>query len=259
MTRGKRGTLFNVVILALVVMLADFPSGVGAQQVATMGAVLTNAQQVPPTATGAAGIAAVFLNVADNRINWLIVHNVVSPTMGHFHGNAFPGTNAAIVVDLPSNSGGSLVSPIVGSAQRTAGQAADLLAGRWYLNIHSGIYPGGEIRGQVAVTDDNASLLVFPSNATFARTTGFDLTLILNTPGRTPTGATVTLNGVNVTSAFLACIRPGTIAGGLLTVRCSVPGNLLSAGDNFINFVITLSDASQVGTTALWHVEANTE
>ena len=28
-------------------------------------------------------------------------------------------------------------------------QAADLLAGLWYINIHTAAFPGGEIRGQV--------------------------------------------------------------------------------------------------------------
>jgi hypothetical protein len=31
----------------------------------------------------------------------------------------------------------------------TEAQAADLLAGRWYVNIHTAANPGGEIRGQV--------------------------------------------------------------------------------------------------------------
>jgi hypothetical protein len=37
-----------------------------------------------------------------------------------------------------------------GSAQLTDTQAADLLAGRVYINIHSAQHPGGKIRGQVA-------------------------------------------------------------------------------------------------------------
>ena len=30
-------------------------------------------------------------------------------------------------------------------------QMADLLAGRWYVNVHTAAHPGGEIRGQVTV------------------------------------------------------------------------------------------------------------
>ena len=32
------------------------------------------------------------------------------------------------------------------------GQIDDLLAGLWYINIHSSAFPGGEIRGQVDPT-----------------------------------------------------------------------------------------------------------
>jgi hypothetical protein len=36
-----------------------------------------------------------------------------------------------------------------GSATLTDAQAADLLAGKDYINIHTAANPGGEIRGQV--------------------------------------------------------------------------------------------------------------
>jgi hypothetical protein len=44
---------------------------------------------------------------------------------------------------------GSLASPIKGSATLTEAQAADLLAGKYYINIHTAAHKGGEIRGQV--------------------------------------------------------------------------------------------------------------
>ena len=40
-------------------------------------------------------------------------------------------------------------SPVEGSATLTDAQAADLAAGRYYINIHTAANPGGEIRGQV--------------------------------------------------------------------------------------------------------------
>jgi hypothetical protein len=40
-------------------------------------------------------------------------------------------------------------SPAEGSATLTDPQAADLLGGRMYVNVHTAANPGGEIRGQV--------------------------------------------------------------------------------------------------------------
>ncbi len=37
----------------------------------------------------------------------------------------------------------------LGTPSTSAAQVADLLAGLWYLNLHTNAFPGGEIRGQV--------------------------------------------------------------------------------------------------------------
>ena len=44
---------------------------------------------------------------------------------------------------------GEMASPIKGSATLTDAQAADLQAGKYYVNIHTAANKGGEIRGQV--------------------------------------------------------------------------------------------------------------
>jgi hypothetical protein len=45
--------------------------------------------------------------------------------------------------------GANPTSPAKGTATLTDAQAADLQAGRWYINIHTAANRGGEIRGQV--------------------------------------------------------------------------------------------------------------
>jgi hypothetical protein len=43
----------------------------------------------------------------------------------------------------------SAASPIEGQATLTPAQVADLMAGKWYANVHTAANKGGEIRGQM--------------------------------------------------------------------------------------------------------------
>ena len=64
----------------------------------------------------------------------------------HIHGPADPGASAPPVVPFPA-----ATSPITGTATLTDAQAADLLAGKYYVNVHTAANRGGEIRGQIMV------------------------------------------------------------------------------------------------------------
>ena len=68
-------------------------------------------------------------------------------TAAHFHGPAESGNNAA--VQIPVFSDTTAKSPFEGEATLTDAQASDLMAGKWYFNIHTAANKGGEIRGQV--------------------------------------------------------------------------------------------------------------
>ena len=101
------------------------------------------------TTSSATGSATMTYDDATGEFSWDIAWTPLEGniTVAHFHGPAEPGVNAGVQVNFGSISG--LTSPSIGSATIDAGQAADLLAGLWYINIHSDIEPGGEIRGQV--------------------------------------------------------------------------------------------------------------
>lgn len=65
----------------------------------------------------------------------------------HFHLGA-PGVPGGVALGIP----GPWSSPEVGSnITLSASQEADLLAGNWYVNMHTQNFSGGEIRGQVNV------------------------------------------------------------------------------------------------------------
>lgn len=80
-------------------------------------------------------------------------------TNAHIHGPAAPGVNAGVQIALPL---GSSIADTV-ATPLTALQADDLLAGLWYVNIHSANFPGGEIRGQISAVPVPAAVWLFAS------------------------------------------------------------------------------------------------
>lgn len=87
-------------------------------------------------------------NKQTNVLTWTVTYSGLtdSVTGAHFHGPAMAGNNAGVVLGFSGN----LFSPIKESATLTAAQAADLMAGKWYVNLHTEAHPQGEIRGQIA-------------------------------------------------------------------------------------------------------------
>lgn len=113
----------------------------------TLKGDLKGSNEVPPNNSTATGSAEASLDTASRRLTWTINFSGMSgPLTGaHFHGPAEAGRNAGIVLPFP----GAATSPITGSATLNEAQAADLLAGRWYANLHTATHPGGELRGQM--------------------------------------------------------------------------------------------------------------
>lgn len=108
---------------------------------------LRGANEVPAVASQGSGSVDAVLNKDTNLFRWKISYTGLTgpATAGHFHGPAAIGVNAGVVVPWPS----PMRSPMEGSATLTSAQAADLMAGRWYANIHTAAHPGGELRGQM--------------------------------------------------------------------------------------------------------------
>ncbi|TWT42215.1 Quinoprotein glucose dehydrogenase B precursor [Phycisphaerae bacterium RAS1] len=118
----------------------------GRAEIVSFNMALDGWQETPANTTvTATGTASATLDTATNLFSWNITYGALSAPeiAAHFHGAATVCLPAGVAVGLP------LGSPKIGSATVTAGQASDILAGRWYINIHSTAFPGGEIRGQV--------------------------------------------------------------------------------------------------------------
>ena len=130
------------VALAACVMFA-FP--VFAETV-SFKADLKASEEVPPNDSKATGTVTATYDTANKKLTWKGNYSGLTgpATMAHFHGPAEPGKNAGVAVPITPSA-----SPFENSANLTDAQAADLLAGRWYVNVHTAAHPGGEIRGQL--------------------------------------------------------------------------------------------------------------
>src|ERR1700733_2980081 len=112
-----------------------------------MKATLDGKSETPPNASTGSGTADINYDAASKKLTWKLTYSGLSgpATAAHFHGPAEPGKNAGVAVAIPN----ATTSPVSGSATLTDAQAADLAAGKLYVNVHPAANPGGEIRGQV--------------------------------------------------------------------------------------------------------------
>ncbi|AJK47738.1 CHRD domain-containing protein [Burkholderia plantarii] len=117
-------------------------------ETAKLVANLQPSSEVPPTATRGSGMLNATFDTATHTLVWTVTYGGLSgpATAAHFHGPAPVGQNAAIQVPIAKD---ALASPIKGSATLDDQQVTELMAGKWYFNIHTREHPSGEIRGQV--------------------------------------------------------------------------------------------------------------
>lgn len=114
---------------------------------AAFSSQLIGMNESPPVPGNATGRIDAVLNKNTNLLRWRLTYTGLSgpATMAHFHGPAAVGVNAPVVLPFAA----PVRSPMDGQATLTPAQAADLLAGRWYANVHTAAHPAGEIRGQM--------------------------------------------------------------------------------------------------------------
>ena len=127
--------------------IASLGIGAASAETVKLKAELKGSNEVPPNNSPATGTAEATLNTETKVLTWTVTFkDLTGPAVGaHFHGPSEPGKNAGIALPFKT-----VQSPIEGTATLSETQVSDLLAGKWYANIHTAANPGGELRGQMA-------------------------------------------------------------------------------------------------------------
>ena len=130
-------------------------TSLGTAQTICLTAELEGAQEVPANGSNAKGTACFQLDPVANTLTYEIVYDglTAAETMAHIHGYAPAGANGGVLTPLPGglHKAGVWFYP--------PGDEDKILAGQTYVNIHSGAFPGGEIRGQIVRDVNNASMV----------------------------------------------------------------------------------------------------
>ncbi len=130
----------------------------------TLIAFLNSAQEAPtPRVSPAFGNGTVVLNAARTQITLnLTFSGLLTPfTVAHIHEAPF-GVSGPVRFDFGSQvvlgvggTSGVLTNAVFNV---TEAQVTSLLAGNMYFNVHSTTFPAGEIRGQLNVVPEPASM-----------------------------------------------------------------------------------------------------
>jgi len=107
-------------------------------------ATLNGMQEVPPNSSTATGTATLVLSPDETTATLALNFNGLSSAQSdaHIHGPAAPGVTAPPIFPLPL---GQISDHHI---NLTASQVLDLKNGLHYINVHSSMFPSGEIRGQ---------------------------------------------------------------------------------------------------------------
>lgn len=103
---------------------------------------LSGANESSPNPSTATGSGTATFDGTTKEFKMTVTFSGLTATQAHIH-KGLPGVNGAPEFSLTTT------SPINFTVTMTASQENDLMEGKYYVNIHSSAYPGGEIRGQI--------------------------------------------------------------------------------------------------------------
>jgi hypothetical protein len=210
--------------------------------------VLFNVPGTQTLAAGVSGFGAVFTDVdspTSTRLQFfapdgtLLYERFVTP---------YAGSEGLSFLGVSFNAG-----EVIGRVRIVSGNAAlgpDETGGLDLVAMDDFIY------GEPVAT---AGLTIAPDSGTLFRAASIDIVIGLQGVTSSVSSGRVWFDATDVTAFFLACMRPGTIAGGGQTYRCLLPGGLLPAGDHVFQVELTFADQTRRRNAVRWAVIGSTE
>jgi len=116
---------------------------------------LSGANEVPAVTTPGTGTAEISydptMKMINYKITWQLGSQAATTSGMHFHGSDTGSdmVNSGVVIGVTGFATGSSGTLSGTTVALTSVQEAQLLAGKWYVNIHSSTFGSGELRGNI--------------------------------------------------------------------------------------------------------------
>ncbi|MBO6718133.1 MAG: CHRD domain-containing protein [Rhizobiaceae bacterium] len=139
-------TIRSLLASTLTIAAATMFAAAAHAEMISLSAELSGKNEVPPLDGSATGMAEATLDTDTRTLTYKITYEGLSgPVIGsHLHGPVGADANAGILIPFIVSE-----SPIEGTAELTEEQIGSILDGLSYVNIHTDLHPGGEMRGQL--------------------------------------------------------------------------------------------------------------
>ena len=189
----------------------------------TYFAALTGGQENPPVLTAGSGNAVITVTPTTGQVVATVKSFGFTGVAAHIH-LAEPGINGPIIVPLTESAAGGGVWVTAANAVLTADQMTALNAGGLYVNVHSALYAGGQIRGQIGRSVLTAKLTgsqEVPPNSSTASGTG---TFSVDAATRALSARVVT-SGITATVAHIHFGAIGVAAPAAVTFNQTAAGS----------------------------------
>ncbi|WP_027419057.1 CHRD domain-containing protein [Crocinitomix catalasitica] len=137
---------------------------------------LNGEQEVPAVMTDAMGVASLSISATLDTLWYDVMASGLSDeiTGAHIH-EAVAGESGDVIIGLTDDIAGNRIQGMITGADLTADMINTLLHGEGYLNLHTDLNPGGEIRGQVyrLAREGYTSLVNAEQEVTASTSTGY--------------------------------------------------------------------------------------